>query len=476
MKILWAHIQRCRKENCSFPQCVSSQNVLAHFKGCKNLRCPLCGPILVVARRTDVVASSQLPSQKEVHHFASTGLVPQPRRSEDSSRPEESSSSSSSSNHNSNSNKQVHISSSSSSSVALPGSASAPIDLTGGDMKGKSYKKRMFSRDELEKNKYSYSKIHCSDSNASTYATIPRLQPPPICLTVLQHVENPQLSENSTAIAKSVLKKTWRVRNLGPYPWPQSIMFAFEAGDRLEFLSNASWAAVTPGDLAGDRYFSVHIRVPEVSGRHITLFRLLSHGNLQIQWTGRRMKLQLSVTGGEAPQSSGSRLDALDLLARAASEAEADLEERDQEQEQGEVEADEWRGVPAASEMLAAVKKEDGYEDDDNDYEKDDEEEEEEEEDRGDGEEEVHEASWEAKSESRGVSKSRKASPPPPRGRGRPPKASRRPLPLPDVSQHRLCAAVKFEESQEKEAVERPELERSSGRNRNKSNRVSWKM
>mmetsp|Transcript_5569 Transcript_5569/g.8264 ORF Transcript_5569/g.8264 Transcript_5569/m.8264 type:complete len:517 (+) Transcript_5569:125-1675(+) len=342
MKILWSHIQRCRKESCSFPQCVSSQNVLAHFKGCKNLRCPLCGPILVVARRTDVVASNQLPSPKEVNHFVSTGLVPQPRR--DDTPPRKATPPRKESSQDVSSSNDVPSSSSSSQVAGQDLSSSAASELSG-DFKGKSYKKRMFSRDELEKSKYSYSKIHCSDS-----ASVPRPPPPPPVVTRLAYVADPQLSESSTAAAKSVLKKTWRVSNLGPHPWPQSIMFAFAAGDRLEFLSNASWAAVTPGEPAGDRYFSVHLRVPEVSGSHITLFTLLSHGSLQIEWTGRRMKLQLTVTGGEAPQTGG-RMDALDLLARAASAAEADLEEQDQEA----------AGVPVEKE--AAKKEEDGEED-----------------------------------------------------------------------------------------------------------------
>jgi len=193
-----------------------------------------------------MVASSQLPTQKEVHHFASTGLVPQPRRSEAEENCSSSNQAIRSSSNNSNN-----------SSMPPPTSTSMSMDI---DMRGKSFKKRMYSREELEQNKYSYSKIHCSESNAAASAPIPRPPPPPIYFTQLQYVEDPQLSESSTAVAKAVLKKTWRVHNLGPYPWPQCIMFAFTAGDRLEFLSNASWAAVNPGDFLGDRYFSVHLR------------------------------------------------------------------------------------------------------------------------------------------------------------------------------------------------------------------------
>ncbi|KAL7524412.1 hypothetical protein ACHAWF_000938 [Thalassiosira exigua] len=52
MKRLWKHIAECKNQKCLVPHCVSSRYLLSHYHGCKDVRCPVCGPVREAIRRS----------------------------------------------------------------------------------------------------------------------------------------------------------------------------------------------------------------------------------------------------------------------------------------------------------------------------------------------------------------------------------------------------------------------------------------
>ena len=45
MKLLWAHIAKCKDPQCTTPHCVSSRYVLSHYHRCKDQNCRVCSPV-----------------------------------------------------------------------------------------------------------------------------------------------------------------------------------------------------------------------------------------------------------------------------------------------------------------------------------------------------------------------------------------------------------------------------------------------
>ena len=52
MKKLWKHMARCVDNDCRVPHCFSSRSILSHYRKCKDLRCPACGPVRETVRKT----------------------------------------------------------------------------------------------------------------------------------------------------------------------------------------------------------------------------------------------------------------------------------------------------------------------------------------------------------------------------------------------------------------------------------------
>jgi E1A/CREB-binding protein len=60
MKQLWKHVAACENQKCSVPRCVSSRKVVCHYFRCKDVRCPMCGPIRAALLRGARVVLSTL--------------------------------------------------------------------------------------------------------------------------------------------------------------------------------------------------------------------------------------------------------------------------------------------------------------------------------------------------------------------------------------------------------------------------------
>eukprot|EP00978_Attheya_sp_CCMP212_P043915 scaffold294920_cov59-Attheya_sp.AAC.5 len=67
MKKLWKHIADCKDQLCKVQHCVSSRYVLSHYKRCKDVRCPACGPVRETIRK-----SHEKEKLRQVHETSST--------------------------------------------------------------------------------------------------------------------------------------------------------------------------------------------------------------------------------------------------------------------------------------------------------------------------------------------------------------------------------------------------------------------
>ena len=52
-KALCAHIRTCKLGNCTYKKCLTSREVLGHYKNCKNRLCDICGPVRALDRKKD---------------------------------------------------------------------------------------------------------------------------------------------------------------------------------------------------------------------------------------------------------------------------------------------------------------------------------------------------------------------------------------------------------------------------------------
>lgn len=79
MKRLWKHIAECKDQKCLVPHCVSSRYVLSHYHRCKDVRCPVCGPVREAIHRSHE-KQKQMQALKQRHQqaLASSGTTTQP--------------------------------------------------------------------------------------------------------------------------------------------------------------------------------------------------------------------------------------------------------------------------------------------------------------------------------------------------------------------------------------------------------------
>jgi hypothetical protein len=52
-KVLCAHIRTCKLEKCIYPRCLTSREVLGHYKKCRDHSCEICGPTRALDRKYD---------------------------------------------------------------------------------------------------------------------------------------------------------------------------------------------------------------------------------------------------------------------------------------------------------------------------------------------------------------------------------------------------------------------------------------
>ncbi|OEU17226.1 DUF906-domain-containing protein [Fragilariopsis cylindrus CCMP1102] len=69
MKRLWKHIAECKDQKCLVPHCVSSRYVLSHYHRCKDVRCPVCGPVREAIHRSHE-KQKQMQALKQRHQQA----------------------------------------------------------------------------------------------------------------------------------------------------------------------------------------------------------------------------------------------------------------------------------------------------------------------------------------------------------------------------------------------------------------------
>lgn len=50
-KALCAHIRTCKLENCNYKKCLTSREVVGHFKNCRDMACEICSPVRALDRR-----------------------------------------------------------------------------------------------------------------------------------------------------------------------------------------------------------------------------------------------------------------------------------------------------------------------------------------------------------------------------------------------------------------------------------------
>lgn len=65
MKGLWAHIAKCKDQQCQVSHCVSSRYVLSHYHRCKDAKCAVCGPVRdAIQRHTEKPAQPSMPFER----------------------------------------------------------------------------------------------------------------------------------------------------------------------------------------------------------------------------------------------------------------------------------------------------------------------------------------------------------------------------------------------------------------------------
>lgn len=243
MKLLWDHLQNCRNNSCSYSHCMSSRYVLEHFSKCKNLRCPLCGPIVVCSRRTDFVSPDQLPSVEEVRNHINK-----------SSNSILNTKTTSSSNNFAGDNPLKRVKVEFGSETTASEDSSVPPN---------------YSMPDFNINTSSIASATVAAAPAAATTSIAVKYPKAVksnynfesaYIAKLRCVEDPAIALQTTVPAKAVIMKSWRVHNDGPAPWPTDINIVFAGGDRMEFVGNACWAAVEEKNLQGDRYFAVSVK------------------------------------------------------------------------------------------------------------------------------------------------------------------------------------------------------------------------
>ena len=259
MKLLWEHLQNCRNNSCSYSHCTSSRYVLEHFSKCKNLRCPLCGPIVVCSRRTDFVSPDQLPTLEEVrNHITKTSSG---SSSSSSSQVGKCSSPSSNLNRSGGSLPQrvkLEVGTDSTTSDEATGDETVPQNDLSQEISSISIDQSLILSEAAESSSLAMRNPKTVKSHLGLAA---------LYIAKLRYVDDPTLAPPTDVAAKTIIRKFWRVHNEGPAPWPADINIVFAGGDRMEFVSNACWAAVDEQHPEGDRYFAVSVKGTYFEGR-----------------------------------------------------------------------------------------------------------------------------------------------------------------------------------------------------------------
>ncbi|XP_057841240.1 histone acetyltransferase HAC1 isoform X1 [Cryptomeria japonica] len=62
---LWAHITKCHESNCSYSRCQASRTLLRHHQQCRDIKCPVCGPVRQIIMQRTGHGQGQSSSQGE---------------------------------------------------------------------------------------------------------------------------------------------------------------------------------------------------------------------------------------------------------------------------------------------------------------------------------------------------------------------------------------------------------------------------
>lgn len=92
-------------------------------------------------------------------------------------------------------------------------------------------------------------------------------------------IKDVTLPDGSTVFPGSVVTKTWRVRNDGEAQWPEGVTLSFSSGDLLAASQNDLICQVPQLKPSEEADISVKLTIPDVTGRHVTYFRLRTKDN-----------------------------------------------------------------------------------------------------------------------------------------------------------------------------------------------------
>ena len=65
-KQLWEHVLKCTSNNCQYPRCLASRELLKHHQNCKDARCPVCGPVRNAMLKQRQQAQQMMGSNKRM--------------------------------------------------------------------------------------------------------------------------------------------------------------------------------------------------------------------------------------------------------------------------------------------------------------------------------------------------------------------------------------------------------------------------
>lgn len=50
-KMLANHIRKCKEMHCKYKWCLTTRNVLGHYRSCRDRKCQICGPVRALHRQ-----------------------------------------------------------------------------------------------------------------------------------------------------------------------------------------------------------------------------------------------------------------------------------------------------------------------------------------------------------------------------------------------------------------------------------------
>jgi hypothetical protein len=105
------------------------------------------------------------------------------------------------------------------------------------------------------------------------------------------------IPDGSKVAVGSVLHKVWRVKNIGATAWPAGTSLQFVGGDVLPAAADAAQSSVPLAAPGATVDVSVHVKVPEVAGRHTGYYRMQLPAGPQF---GSRMWVDVMAQAVEA--------------------------------------------------------------------------------------------------------------------------------------------------------------------------------